>query len=160
MTENPKSKRPAAVKALIGIQAFFALSGFASGFYLFLSPSGKAMGVSHLLEDMPVGDFTLVGLFFIAFYGVLPSLAAYGLWTKKRWPWTDAINRWTGQLWAWTVSAAVGLTLFVWIAVEIYFLGFLTGSGGVLQIAMTALGIVILALNMLPSVRQDMRLAE
>ena len=124
-----------------------------------MSPSGEGMGLpSDLLDNTPLGDFTLVGLFFAAFYGALPTLATYGLMTRKRWRWTDVINRWTGQHWGWTASAAVGVTLLVWIVVEVALLGVLSGIGGVLQAAMAALGVWMLVLAFLPSVRSSMKL--
>lgn len=128
---------------------------------LILSPSGKAMGLDHdLLNNTPVGDFTLVGLYFLAFFGLLPTLAIYGLLTRRRWRWTDAANKWTGQHWAWTASAAVGVMLLVWIVVELSLLGFLSGIGGALQIIMSVLGVWILALCMLPSVRNSTKLKD
>lgn len=132
--------------------------GFVSGIVLLASPSGEGMGLQDLRDDLPVADFTLVGLFFVTSYGVLPSVAAYGLWTKKRWRWTDPFNRWTGQHWAWTASAALGIIMLVWIAAETYFLGVLTGIGGALQAIISLLGLAILALVLLPSVRDGMRL--
>jgi hypothetical protein len=159
MNHESGRKRPAVVKVLIATMVIFTVMGFASALGLLLSPSGKGMGLSlDLLENTPLGDFTMVGLFFLAFYGVLPALATYGLLTKKRWRWTDVINRWTGQHWAWTASAAVGVILFLWIALEIALLGVLSGIGFVLQVAMTALGAWILALAMVPSVRSSMKL--
>jgi len=159
MNKDSSKRRPRALTALIATEGVFALAGFASAFGLLLSPSGKGMGLSlDLLDNTPLDDFTLVGLFFLAFYGVLPTLATYGLLTMKRWRWTDVINRWTGQHWAWTASAAEGVILLVWIAVEMALLGFLSGIGGVLQVAMAALGVWMLALAFLPSVRSCTKL--
>jgi len=161
MNHESGRKRALMLKLLIATMAVFTVTGFASAFGLLLSPSGEGMGLSlDLLENTPVGDFTLVGLFFLVFYGVLPALATYGLLTKKRWRWTDVINRWTGQHWAWTASAAVGVILLLWIAAEIMLLGILSGIGFVLQVAMTALGVWILGLAMLPSIRSSMKLAS
>lgn len=144
---------------LIATNVIFAPMGYGAALELLLSPSGKGMGLSlDLLENTPVGDFTLVGLFFLAFYGILPTVATYGLLTKARWHWTDAINGWTGQHWSWTASAALGVILLLWIAVELAILGFLSGLGGILQIMMSALGVWILALCMLPMVRSNMKL--
>jgi hypothetical protein len=158
MMKNIKEPTPKALKALIATEGIFAFMGFASGFVLLFSPSGKVMGVSHLLKNAPVGDFTLVGLFFVVFYGVLPALAAYGLWTGSRWRWTDVLNKWTGQHWAWTASAALGIILIMWIAVEVILLGFLSGIGGVLQVIIVALGLLVLTLVMLPPVRSSTKL--
>jgi len=113
-----------------------------------------------ILEDTPVGDFALVGLFFVTFFGLLPILAIYGLWKLPRWRWTDTLNKWTGQNWAWTATAATGVTLIVWIAVEVMFIGSPDGFPRFLQVMMTLLGIVILALAMLPRVRAYTKLVD
>jgi hypothetical protein len=150
-----------ALKVLIATEGIFAFLGFMSGFFLLFSPSGKAMGLSlDLLKNTPVGDFALVGLFFVAFYGLLPAKAAYGLWTQRRWRWSDVLDKWTGQHWAWTASAALGIILVVWIVAEVILLGFLSGIGGVLQVGMTALGLFVLALVMLPSVRSSTKVED
>ncbi len=159
MSKPLSNGRSRGLKLLIATEGVFAFIGFASAFGLLLSPSGSGMGLPlDLLDNTPLGDFTLVGLFFAAFYGVLPTLATYGLLTQKRWRWTDVINRWTGQHWAWTASALLGVVLLLWIAIEIILLGFLSGIGGVLQVLMAALGVWILVLAFRPSVRSSMKL--
>jgi len=161
MSSDPPEDRPRALRTLIAVNGLFAFMGFASGFGLLFSPSGTGMGLSlDLLENTPVRDFTLVGLFFVAFYGILPTFAAYGLWTRKRWRWTDFLNKWTGQHWAWTASVALGVILILWIVVELILLGFLSGIGGVLQVAMTFVAILLLALAMLPSVKASTKLRD
>jgi hypothetical protein len=44
--------------------------------------------------------------------------------------------------------------------VEVILLGFLSGIGGVLQVVMAALGLLLLALLMLPSVRSSTKFEE
>ncbi len=150
---------PAAVKALVATMVFFSFVGFMSGYGLLSDPSGAGIGLSQdLLEDAPVGDYTMVGLFFVAFYGFLPAAAAYGLWAPMRWRWTDPVNRWTGQNWAWTATAALGVILLIWIAVELVFVGVLTGIGGAMQVTITVLGVAVLALVTRPSVKSYARL--
>ena len=113
-----------------------------------------------MLETTPVGDFTLVGLFFVTAYGILPVLAIYGLWKLPRWRWTDVVNKWTGQNWAWTATAATGAILIVWIAIEIMLIGSPNAFALFLQVMMTLLGIVILALALLPRVRAFTKLVD
>jgi hypothetical protein len=108
---------------------------------------------TSILEGTPVGDFALVGAFFVTFYGILPVLAVFGLWRLPRWRWTDPLNRWTGQNWAWTATAATGIILIVWIVVEVALIGSPAGFPRFLQVMMSPLGVVILALAMLPRVR-------
>lgn len=161
MTADDPRPRPLPVKALAVLMAVFSFVGLMSGYGLLSSPSGEGLGLSlDLLEDAPVGDFTLVGLFFVTFFGVLPALAAYGVWARKRWRWTDPVNAWTGQNWAWTATFALGVILLLWIAVEVYFLGFLTGIGGAMQLMIAILGLLILSLVTRPSVRAHLRLDD
>ena len=153
--------KPIAVMILIALEAILAFLGFFSGGSFLLDPSGESHGMdTTVLEGTPVGDFALVGLFFVIAYGILPVLAIYGLWKLPRWRWTDAVNKWTGQNWAWTATVATGVILIVWIAVEVMFIGSPDGFPRFLQVMMTLLGIVILALAMLPRVRAYAKLAD
>ena len=139
---------------LVALEVLLAVLGFASGITFLLDPSGEAHGMdAAVLKSTPIGDFALVGLFFVACYGILPSLATCGLWKLPRWRWTDAVNKWTGQNWAWTATAATGVILILWIAVEVALIGSPNGFPRFLQVMMTLLGIVVLTLAMLPRVR-------
>jgi len=161
MTEAVAKSRPVAVMMLIALEVLLAFLGFASGITFLLDPSGETHDMdTSLLETTPIRDFTLVGLFFVVCYGILPSLTTYGLWKLPRWRWTDAVNRWTGQNWAWTATAATGVILILWIAVEIILIGSPNGFPRFLQAMMTLLGIIILALAMLPRVRAFTKLAD
>ena len=153
--------RSVAVYVLIVLEVLLAVLGFASGITFLLDPSGKLHGFdTAMLATTPIGDFTLVGLFFVACYGILPILAVYGLWKLPRWRWTDAVNKWTGQNWAWTATAATGVILIVWIAVEVMLIGSPNGFPRFLQVMMALMGIVILALAMLPRVRVYTKLSS
>ena len=161
MTEAVAKSRPVAVVILILLEAVLAFLGFFSGGSFLTDPSGGSHGMdTTVLKGTPVGDFTIVGLFFVTAYGVLPVLSIYGLWKLPRWRWTDAVNKWTGQNWAWTVTAATGVILIVWIAVEVLLIGSPDGFPRFLQVMMTLFGIVILALAMLPRVRAYSKLVD
>lgn len=153
--------KPVAVIILVVLEAVLAFLGFFSGGSFIFDPSGASHGMdTSTLEGTPVGDYFLVGLFFVIAYGILPVLAIYGLWKLPRWHWTDAINKWTGQNWAWTATAATGVILIIWIAVEVVLIGSPPGFPRFLQIMMTLDGIVILALAMLPRVRAYGKLVD
>ena len=161
MTEAVAKSEPVAVMVLIVLEVLLAVLGFASGITFLLDPSGGTHGMDTVvLETTPIGDFTLVGLFFVACYGILPILAIYGLWKLPRWRWTDAVNKWTGQNWAWTATAATGVILILWIAVEIMLIGSPNDFALFLQVMMTLLGIAFLGLAMLPRVRAYTKLDD
>lgn len=161
MTGTVARSRPPAIYVLVALEAILAFLGLFSGTSFLQDPSGESHGMDlAVLEGTPVGDYTLVGLFFVIAYGILPILAIFGLLRLPRWSWTDAINKWTGQNWAWTATAATGVILIVWIAVEVMFIGSPDGFPRFLQIMMTLLGVVIVTLAMLPRVRAFAKLAD
>ena len=146
--------KPTSVKTLIVLLAVLAFFGFASGSQFIRDPSGGTHDMdTSILEGTPVGDFLLVGLFFVTCYGILPVVVMYGLWRLPRWSWTDAVNGWTGQNWAWTGAAATGVILIAWIAVEVYYIGSPEGFPRFLQVTFATLGAVMLALALMPSAR-------
>ena len=108
---------------------------------------------TSILVTTPISNFIPVGLFFVTCYGILPSLVIYGLWKRPRWRWTDAFNKWTRENWAWTVTVVIGVILIVWIAVEVALIGSPIGLPRFLQVTMALLGVVFIALAMLPRVR-------
>jgi hypothetical protein len=138
----------------MALEVILAFLGLASGITFLVDPSGKAHGMdTTLLATTPIRAFTLVGLFFVTCYGILPVLATVGLWKLPRWRRADAVNSWTGQNWAWTATAATGVILIVWIALEVMLIGSPNGFPRFLQVMMALMGIVILALAILPRVR-------
>jgi len=153
--------RPAAVLALIALEGVLAFLGLFSGLSFLTDPSGGSHGMdTGILETTPIGDFTLVGLFFVICYGMLPVLAIYGLLRLPRWRWTDAVNRWTSENWGWTAAAATGVILIVWIAVEVALIGSPAGFPRFLQVMMALDGVAILGLTLLPKTRAYARLTR
>lgn len=146
---------------MIALEALLAFFGFASGGQFLIDPSGGTHDMdTSILEGTPVGDFALVGLFFVIAYGILPILTIFGLWKLPRWRWTDVVNKWTGQNWAWTLAAATGVTLIVWIVVEVAYIGSPDGFPRFLQVMMTLFGVAILALAFVPRVRAHAKLTD
>lgn len=161
MPETKEKSRPGAIYLLIALEAILAFFGFFSGGQFIRDPTGGTHDMdTSILEGTPIGDFLIVGLFFVTAYGILPIFAIYGLLRLPRWRWTDAINRWTGQNWAWTATAATGVILVVWIIVEVAYIGSPEGFPRFLQVTMALLGVVILAVCLLPRVRSYAKLAD
>ena len=146
--------RPVPVLLIITLEVILAILGFASGINFLQDPSGGTHGMdTSILVTTPISDFTPVGLFFVVCYGILPILAVYGLWKLPRLRWTDTFNKRTKQNWAWTATVVIGVILIVWIAVEVALIGSPIGLPRFLQVAMASLGVVFIALAMLPRVR-------
>ena len=146
--------RPVPILLIIALEFILAILGFFSGISFLQDPSGGTHGMdTSILVTTPISDFTPVGLFFVVCYGILPSLAIYGLWKLPRWRWTDAFNKWTKKNWAWTATVLTGIILIVWIAVEVALIGSPIGLPRFLQVAMAGIGGILIALAMLPRVR-------
>lgn len=129
---------PAALYALLVALAFQGLSGVAGGLGLVLDPSGRAIGLSPAwLEGAPFRDYLVPGLVLLTVLGLGPLVVAYGVWAGRAWA------RWG--------SILVGTALMIWIGVEIAVIGY--QSDPPLQVVYGALGAVIVALALLPSVR-------
>lgn len=162
MRESVKRRRPAAIVVMVVLQAILAFLGFFSGFSFITDPSGGSHGMdTSILEDnTPIGDFMLVGIFFVLAYGFLPIAAIIGLWRLPRGRWTDTFNKWTKHNWAWSATLATGVILVIWIAVEVAMIGSPAGFPRFLQVIMAFLGAVFIGLCMLPGVRTYTRLTD
>ena len=83
--------KPSALKVLIIIELFIAVLGVVSGIGLISDPSGKGMGLDVVKDKIPFQSLTLLGLWFMGPYGVLPGVLAYGFYRGKRWAWKPAL---------------------------------------------------------------------
>lgn len=136
-------KHPLAVKILIPVQLALSIISIPSGALLLYSPGGEAIGAQtilpHLTRTLPfIHDFTLVGIFLLVVYGVLPLILSYDLWIQKRW--------------AWFLTALLGITEIGWISAEVvifYDFGFFF-----FYPIIAGLGVVTVVLCALPSVRK------
>lgn len=146
--------RPFWIWPLSLLTLILAAGGFYGGVSFLADPVGSPMGMStSLLEGTPVSTYTLPGLFLLLAMGLLPVLALYGLWAKPRWAWTDFLNRWTGRHWSWTATVGASLLLLAWLIYEAVSIGYFA-----LQGILGGIGLAMLLLALLPSVRNYYRL--
>ena len=133
-------RRPITIILLIILLVFLGLGGFIGGIPMQMDPSGESMGLPpELLEGLPLNDFILPGLFLIVVMGIIPIIIAFGVWRRTRW--------------AWGATLAMGGVLVVWIVFQILLWGF----PDPIQIFYLMLGLVILAMGLLPSTRAYLR---
>jgi hypothetical protein len=101
--------RPSALKVLIVIELFIAVLGIVSGIGLLSDPTGKRMGLDVVKDKIPFQNLTLLGLWFIGPYGLLPGALAYGFYG--------------GKLWAWKPSFYLAIIEVIWVIVQIPMVG-------------------------------------
>jgi hypothetical protein len=112
------------------------LGGLAGGLALTLKPDGSIMKMPlSYLDGSPFSDFLIPGLVLLLVLGVLPLIAAAGLWMRRGW--------------AWYAAFAVGCGLMIWILVEIMIIPF-----SWLQPVFGVVGVLIFAVAALKSVRR------
>lgn len=104
-----KSNRPSYINWLIFIEVFIAILGLATGFSLLSDPSGQSIGLDVLKDQIPFQSFTLLGLWFIGPYGILPLFLAYGFIK--------------GRLWVWKPAVFLGIVEIIWVIIQIPMVG-------------------------------------
>ena len=101
--------KPLGIKVLIVIELLIAALGLASGISLISDPSGKGMGLDVVKDKIPFQNLTLLGLWFIGPYGLLPAALAYGFYE--------------GRLWAWKPALYLAVVEVIWVVVQIPMVG-------------------------------------
>jgi hypothetical protein len=158
-TETPGAKAPPrhrrthpfAAVALVVCSVLLAVGGMVGGIVFLIDASGRAWGLdTRLLDGTPVANYLLPGLFILLAFGILPMVVAYGLIARPHWAAFDWVERRTGDHWSWLGAVVVAITLIAWIGLQIALIGF----EAPIQAVVGALGLVMLALAMTPSVRR------
>ena len=154
MTTTPSildttSRRPAALVALIVVQLFQAVGALGGGAALVASPKG---GIIKLplsdLDGSPFKDFLIPGIILFVVLGIGPLVTAWVLVRRPEAAVFERANPFRHQYWGWTLSGVIGVGLVIWIAVETSIVPY-----SLLQPLYAGVGIVIVALTLLPSVR-------
>jgi hypothetical protein len=127
----------------MALTAIQAVGGIPSGVGMVRDPVNNIGMPLSMLEGSPFGDYLIPGLILLIVLGVFPLIVLYGLIRRHRW--------------AWWLALAVGAGLVIWIATEIALLGFLPGTGIVLQIVFGLVGAAIIVLALVRPTRRFFR---
>jgi len=105
MSTAPAAPRTIAVWILLALLVVQAIGAIGGGGVLVISPDGDLMQMPvSQLEGSPFDSFLVPGLILLIVLGILPLVAAIGVWF--------------GQTWAWWLAGVVGCGLVIWITVE------------------------------------------
>lgn len=151
-----KEKIPLVVYILWILIGFQTLQGLAGGMFMLLDPTGRSLRMPMIfLMGSPFQDYFVPGLFLLIFLGILPLLSLIGLMTKS-WKWPNILNIYKDRQWGWTFSLYVGLTLILWMDMQISFIGYWHS----IQTFHSINGVVILIFTLLPPVMKYYRVEE
>lgn len=140
--KSQKSDNPFSLYLIMALILFQGLSGLFGGFALIADPTGAILNMPvTLLEGSPFNTFLIPGFILFMILGVFPVVVFYGLWMKADWAWTGALF--------------VSTALITWIGVEILVVGY--HDEPPLQLIYGLVGLILLGMVMLPSVKQTLR---
>jgi hypothetical protein len=138
MPPDAPSRPPALLLLVVGL-LLQGLSGLWGGGALVWAPTGALLQMPlSLLDGTPFPNYVVPGLLLFTILGMGPLIVALGLWK--------------GRPWAWYGAVAVGGALLVWIGVQVWLIGY--HADPPLQLVYGALGALLLALSLHPSVRR------
>jgi len=146
-----KTRRPFAINVLLFLLLFLSLGALFGGGVLIIDPSGDIFQMPVIiLQNSPFNNFLIPGLFLFIVLGVLPALVFYSLLKQPQWPWANALNVYSDMYWAWTFTLYIGFALIIWISVQTLVINYVH----FVHTAYVLLGILIISLALLPSVKQ------
>jgi hypothetical protein len=126
---------------LIGLILFQGISGLFGGFALIIDQTGELLQMPlSMLEGSPFDTFLIPGIILLTVLGIFPMVVFYGLWKRSNWAWMGALR--------------VSVALIIWIGVEIWMIGY--HSEPPLQLVYGLLGVILLILTFIPSVRHKL----
>ena len=127
-------RRPKLLWPLVVLLVLQGVGAVAGGAAFVAKPSGDVLHMSGTIDPSPFPDFLIPGLILLVVLGIVPLVAAVGVYR--------------GRPWAWFVSFAIGCALVIFEIVEVAIIGF-----NVLQPIYGVVGLLIALLTIAPAVQ-------
>lgn len=145
------NKRPLALYALTACLLFLGVGALYGGYHLITDATGGSLGMPlSYLAGSVFADYTVPGIFLFTVFGVGSLVALIVLWARPAVSWLNEVSRLTHEHWSWVLTLAIGATLILWIIIQYAVIR----QFHPLQAIMAGLGVVIIGLDLLPSVRR------
>ena len=134
--------------------AFQALSGLWGGLILMIYPSGKAMQLPlSFLANTPFNNFFIPGMILFLFIGVFPAYVTFLLVGSRQFNFLNKLNIYQDMQQAWTFSLFAGIISVLWMDFQIMLIGY----GHYIQSIYAFIGVIIIMLTLVPSVKNYYR---
>jgi hypothetical protein len=142
------------VVATIALLVFLGLTALAGGIELTFGIWATDSFPTDWLDRIPLIDSWLVpGLVLGIVFGLGSLVTAFGMLRRPRWLWLGSVERVTGHHWSWAATIVIGLGhVVVWILLELVYLPGVSP----LEVVYGGVGVALLLLPMLASVRDDL----
>lgn len=142
--------KPFIIWILIILEFLLALGAIVSGLMLMITPDGSSMQMPlSVMQGSPFANFFFPGLILFLFIGIYPTGIAYGVLKKPLWTLPEKINPFKRYHWSWAGSLASGLIVWIWLSVELIWVGY-----SLLHTVFYIWGGLILLLAFLPAARR------
>jgi hypothetical protein len=154
-TQNVRRTRPFSVYVLMVLLLFLGITAIYGGYNLMVDPSGGQLQMPlGWIENTPFQNYLIPGLILFTVLGVLPLVTIVALWLRPAWSWLRGLEQLTHEHWSWLASLTVGMALLIWITVQFLMFGARHPIQIGLELTLGTLGIVIISVSLLPSVRR------
>jgi hypothetical protein len=153
-SQTVKQTRPLSIYLLMALLLFLGISAIYGGYNLIADPSGNRLQLpSGWLELTPFPNYFIPGLILFTVLGIFPLVATVLLFFKPHWAIMKPLEHLTHKHWSWLASLTAGIALIIWITVQFLMFGARHPIQIGLELTLGTLGVVIIAVSLLPSVR-------
>jgi hypothetical protein len=154
-TQTIKQARPFSVYVLMTLLLLLGISAIYGGYNLMTDPSGRQLQIpTEWLELTPFKTYLVPGSILFSVLGVFPLVVTVLLYFKPTWSLMHPLEHLSHEHWSWFTSLAAGTALIIWITVQFLIFGARHPVQLGLELTLGTLGIIIIAVSLLPSVRR------